>query len=581
MPASDDQATASATDTVGTDATLSRVDTSVLRRRLVVEGLAELDDGTEREDRRVQLLYEQVPNSQLATVLAGGLMVALMASQAAGVADLISELVWLAAAAVLSAARYLHARRALRESREAGFAQRERAVFVGALAAGTLWGLAPVAAPGDGGLTTWIPVLIMMAMMAGASVAFAASLRCFVAFCGPVFLGLLFFAAARGDGYALPLALLASVYALLMGLYVRNYHSTVVRSLSLRSENRHLLMNLNRNNARLQHLNASLEEKVEARTSELRDANKALRTDIDRRQDAERALRESEVRFRALYDDSPSMSFMLRPDGKVLSVNACGAQVLGLPAAAIVGRDWAGFVFAPYRTVAKRRLQGCIDAPGTATYGDLQVVRGDGSTLWLRVASRALRTASGGLEVLVTCQDVTDARLLSEQLGYFASHDTLTGLVNRRAFEERVRRVLRTAGEQNSDHAVCYLDLDHFKAVNDQGGHAAGDELLRRLAAIMREKVRRRDTIARLGGDEFGLLMEHCSIEQAMRIGTALRDAVCDYVFAWEEQQFRVGVSVGVAELNARTGSLDEALRRADAACYQAKEGGRKPRRAL
>ena len=131
--------------------------------------------------------------------------------------------------------------------------------------------------------------------------------------------------------------------------------------------------------------------------------------------------------------------------------------------------------------------------------------------------------------------DITESHNLSEQLNYQASHDALTDLVNRREFEYRLERVLDTAREEQSKHALCYLDLDQFKVINDTCGHVAGDELLRQLSSLLKKEIRKRDTLARLGGDEFGVLMEHCSLKQASRVASKLRKAVEEYRFAWQE----------------------------------------------
>ncbi len=120
----------------------------------------------------------------------------------------------------------------------------------------------------------------------------------------------------------------------------------------------------------------------------------------------------------------------------------------------------------------------------------------------------------------------TERRQIDEQLSYQANHDTLTGLVNRREFERRTERLLSTIQRDNGEHALCFMDLDQFKVVNDTCGHAAGDELLRQLGSVLTVTLRHRDTLARLGGDEFGILMEHCSLDDAHRVATSLQKAI-------------------------------------------------------
>ncbi len=171
--------------------------------------------------------------------------------------------------------------------------------------------------------------------------------------------------------------------------------------------------------------------------------------------------------------------------------------------------------------------------------------------------------------------DVTEEFVLSNELSYQASHDELTGLVNRREFDIRLRRALTNARAQSSRHALCYLDLDQFKVVNDTCGHIAGDELLRRMGAVLQETVRKGDTLARLGGDEFGVLLEHCDLAQAERVAKVILKAVEDFEFEWNESKFKIGVSIGLVPITAESGDVTAVLSAADTACYEAKDQGR------
>jgi diguanylate cyclase (GGDEF)-like protein/PAS domain S-box-containing protein len=171
-------------------------------------------------------------------------------------------------------------------------------------------------------------------------------------------------------------------------------------------------------------------------------------------------------------------------------------------------------------------------------------------------------------------RDVGEKRKLTQQLEHQALHDPLTGLLNRRGFEARLATLLQSARSQNREHALCYVDLDHFKLINDTCGHVAGDDLLRRLPELLQPRVRRTDTIARIGGDEFALLLEDCSLEQAARIAGAVRDTVRDYRFHWQYRSFAVGASIGVVGITAASQGLVAVLGAADAACYVAKDHG-------
>ena len=167
-------------------------------------------------------------------------------------------------------------------------------------------------------------------------------------------------------------------------------------------------------------------------------------------------------------------------------------------------------------------------------------------------------------------------RKAEAEIRHLAYHDALTGLLNRREFEQRLNRALSAAREHEGiTHALLYLDLDQFKIINDTCGHVAGDELLRQLAILFRSHVREGDTLARLGGDEFGILLEDCPRERALRVAEEIRFAISGFRFAWKDKPFGIGVSIGLVLFGAEYASMDEALSKADMACYAAKDRGR------
>jgi diguanylate cyclase (GGDEF)-like protein len=161
------------------------------------------------------------------------------------------------------------------------------------------------------------------------------------------------------------------------------------------------------------------------------------------------------------------------------------------------------------------------------------------------------------------------------RLVYQANHDALTGLVNRNEFEHRLNQAIGTAQQHGRSHALCYLDLDQFKVINDTCGHAAGDELLRQVALMLKDLLRERDTLARLGGDEFALLLENCDSKDAMLVAEACRNMVRQFRFKWENRVFNIGVSIGLVMIDQDSGSMASLLSAADAACYVAKDRGR------
>jgi diguanylate cyclase (GGDEF)-like protein/PAS domain S-box-containing protein len=177
--------------------------------------------------------------------------------------------------------------------------------------------------------------------------------------------------------------------------------------------------------------------------------------------------------------------------------------------------------------------------------------------------------------VVLVFHDVTELRGLAKKMSYQATHDSLTGLINRREFEFRVKHALEHARNSDTRHALCYIDLDNFKVVNDTCGHIAGDELLKQLTIKLRLELREADTLARLGGDEFGVLLEGCSIENAHEPAENLRRIVENFRFVWDNKAFRVGASIGLVPITAESGTLTDVLSAADSACYLAKDQGR------
>ncbi len=163
----------------------------------------------------------------------------------------------------------------------------------------------------------------------------------------------------------------------------------------------------------------------------------------------------------------------------------------------------------------------------------------------------------------------------TSMLRHQAQHDDLTGLINRREFEVRLERCLKSVHENNAQHIFCFLDLDQFKLVNDTCGHSAGDELLKQVSVLLANKMRERDTLARLGGDEFGLLLENCTLTDAHQINNALLKTIRDYRFIHDDKIFNVGVSIGLVVINQGFENVSEIIHAADSACYSAKSAGR------
>ncbi len=206
-----------------------------------------------------------------------------------------------------------------------------------------------------------------------------------------------------------------------------------------------------------------------------------------------------------------------------------------------------------------------------------RMTHADGQVLYVEHAVVPMRDASATIVgAVVVFHDVTEAHMLTERLTYQATHDALTGLMNRYQFEAQLYSVIENTQQHGRHGVLCYLDLDQFKLVNDTCGHVAGDEFLRQLSELLSERLGDRGTLARLGGDEFGLLLHPCAVPAARALADELRDVVQRFRFAWAQRIFTIGVSIGIVEITSdESESLETVLSAADTACYMAKDSGR------
>ncbi len=206
--------------------------------------------------------------------------------------------------------------------------------------------------------------------------------------------------------------------------------------------------------------------------------------------------------------------------------------------------------------------------------GELDVALASSSGGELAVLAKGVNSMAGSLK---SSRDGLQEKIdrATVQLTYYATHDSLTGLVNRREFEDRMGEALLSARQNGSVHALCFMDLDHFKIVNDTCGHDAGDELLRQVGSLLKYKIREGDTLARVGGDEFALLLENCPLDRALEMAHLLCETIRAFRFSWSGKAFTIGASIGIVVINRGSDNISSILSRADSACYSAKDRGR------
>ena len=268
------------------------------------------------------------------------------------------------------------------------------------------------------------------------------------------------------------------------------------------------------------------------------------------------------------------------PHGRVTYLNPVAERLTGWSFAQAHGSDLEDVFDARYESTrehAPNLVTLCLAENRVVGSADnlLLIARGGEEHAISDSAAPIVSTVGEVLGVVLVFHDVTEERRLARETSYRATHDALTGLLNRAEFEAQLHRVLSHAREANSRHAMLYVDLDQFKVVNDTFGHMAGDQLLREVTQQLAQCIRTTDTLARLGGDEFGVILEQCDTEQARQVASQICERLDEFRFAYNERRFHIGASIGLVPIDDRWPSTAAVLQAADNACYAAKDAGR------
>ena len=283
-------------------------------------------------------------------------------------------------------------------------------------------------------------------------------------------------------------------------------------------------------------------------------------SDITERRQMERRSEQRRERTQATFASIGDGVITADVSGRIDSMNPVAERLTGWVAAEARGR----------------LLTDLIRALGNGHQADDAVaISRDGTELAIAGTAAPVRDRNGKSSgAVVVFHDATLPRAAAKRLSYQATHDALTGLINRAEFERRLARAVQNAQQESAHHSLCYLDLDNFKRVNDTDGHAAGDAVLHQLGSDLGRAMRTRDTLCRLGGDEFGLLLEHCNEGQAREVAAGLLRRVAQSHVLWKGREVSIEISIGVAAISSTSENAAAVLRDADAACYAAKRRG-------
>lgn len=296
--------------------------------------------------------------------------------------------------------------------------------------------------------------------------------------------------------------------------------------------------------------------------------------EAQKRSIAESALLESEARYRSLVENIPDIIYRTNLEGKITYVSPSVFLIAGYSVDEAIGMKVAEEVYVEPQV--RKLFLSKIMKNGFVKNFVAQLIRKDGSLWWGSASAHLIKSDDGTVLCIEgIIRDISVQKLAQDKLRYQAVHDGLTGLINRHEFEKRVSNLLVDMNNGDDCHAMCFMDLDQFKVVNDTCGHVAGDELLNKLAQLLLGTISKGDTLARLGGDEFGVLVKNCTLEQAKGIAEEILEAVLNYQFLWADKIFRIGVSIGLVAITKTSANFTELFRQADAACYLAKDMGR------
>ncbi len=325
--------------------------------------------------------------------------------------------------------------------------------------------------------------------------------------------------------------------------------------------------------------NGAIKRTLMDRMEELEAANAALHAEIHRRDQLEERLFQEKELAQVTLQSMGDAVITTDATGRVVTLNPTAEKLTGWQSPQSAGLPLENvfkIVAEGTRTPLDCPAQKAIESSQTVYFSDhtLLIAKDNAEYPIQSSISPIFNRDRQLIGTVLVFHDVTKSRQLEKLLSWQATHDPLTGLINRRKFEEHITSTLESGSEVDPPSVLCYLDLDRFKLINDTCGHLAGDELLKQISTLLQKRIRSSDILARLGGDEFGLLLHHCALEKAAQIATALVELIQAHRFTWEGKTYHIGMSMGLVALGKNCKGSATALSTADAACYEAKKQG-------
>ncbi|MBZ8182004.1 EAL domain-containing protein [Oscillatoria salina] len=335
--------------------------------------------------------------------------------------------------------------------------------------------------------------------------------------------------------------------------------------------------------------------------AQLEATNRKLEQEISERKQAEAALQNSEARLRSIFEAAAIGITVTDNQGILLTANPAFRKILGYSEKQLTQMRFSDLTHPEDREVNWELFQELFTGKRELYHIEKRFLRNTQEIVWANLTVSLLRDPDNQPQFAIAMiEDITERKktekallqyhqhleelvgartteltLANEQLSWQASHDSLTGLVNRNEFEKQLQDAILSCKSLQQSHSLLYLDLDRFKIVNDTCGHIAGDELLRQVSNILANNCRKSDLLARLGGDEFALLLYNSTLEGGESIAQNILEKIQEFRFVWQNQSFTIGVSIGLVLIDCISFNVEEVINAADAACYAAKSYGR------